>query len=105
MDKLIENIINQANAFLNDAGEFYPFGAKLMVNGDVIPVGVYTDNYTDSQELIKILEKAALEEFKNGNVVGYAIGIDVRVDGEDALMIKFTNDGKEWDQKIYKYKI
>ncbi len=59
MDKLIENIINQANAFLNDAGEFYPFGAKLVVNGDVIPVGVYSDNYTDSQELIRTLEKDA----------------------------------------------
>lgn len=105
MDKPIDNIINQAIAFLNDADEFYPFGAKLLINGDVIPVGVYTDNYTDSQKLIKILEKDASEEFKNGNVIGYAIGIDVRVDDEDALMIKYTNDGKERNQKTYNYKI
>ncbi len=105
MEVLIKNIKDQAKVYLQDAGEFFPFGAKLMSNGEIIPVGVYVENYTNSQELVGLLEKAAIEEIKKEGVLWYAIGIDVNVDSKNALMIKLTNDGKEWYQGIYNYNI
>ncbi len=48
--KDIQNIINYSHQFaeimLNDGKEYYPFGAKINTNGELIPVG-YKDSETD----------------------------------------------------------
>lgn len=63
MDHNIENLIGvlkkQAEVFLEDADEFYPFGVVLNHAGDVRSIGVFLENdHPQSMEALGLLEKA-----------------------------------------------
>lgn len=78
MQKIKENIIRQARYYLENMGEFYPFGAIIDRQNNIKPLGVYfgEENPT-SQLVIAHLEKAITERVNNGEYITGAIGIDV----------------------------
>jgi len=101
-------MIKQANVFLEDAGEFYPFGTMIDKDGDVIPVGVYDEKeYLPSVEVIEILEKELLNYINDEGCLIVAIGVDVLLNNKEkkqnALMIKTSYDGLSWSEQYYPY--
>jgi hypothetical protein len=79
IEKLINGIKQQAEIFLLDAGEFFPFGSSIDINDNFIPIGAYLNDENDRPEslpLIAILEKGIREEIENGSYVIAAIAVD-----------------------------
>lgn len=109
--KLKELMIEQATAFIEDAGEFFPYGTVVKSNGEIVPIGVYDDvEHLSSDKVIDVLEKEIFTQIIKNKVVFAGIGIDVIINVENeegvsekrnALMIKTSVDGKEWKDEFY----
>lgn len=87
--KDIQDIIDYSHHFaetmLNNGKEYYPFGAKIADNGELIAVG-YKDNETDFPESQKVIDQLTVEfeiELKNGEIRAYGLTYDVRVQTKD----------------------
>lgn len=77
-DNQLSVIIEQARLFLTDAGEFYPFGVIVKIDGSLSPVGVQMDNdHPDSTEVLEMLQESILQSLKNKEAVAGAICLDV----------------------------
>ncbi|MGY4536934.1 hypothetical protein ACVW0P_001348 [Mucilaginibacter sp. UYNi724] len=105
--KLINTIKHQAEVFLLDAGEFYPFGTYIDKEDCVVPVGVGSEIDTPaSQELIEVLENHFRSEIANNYKLA-ALIVDVRVteNGQkvDGLQIRLFEHGNEVSETILKY--
>ena len=106
-------MFKQATSFLEDAGEFFPYGTIIKKDGAIVPIGVYDDKeYLPSEEVIEILEKELSVNIKNKEVILAGIGVDVLVSDNDkngetikknALMIKISTDGVNWTEDYYAY--
>lgn len=84
VEAIRENIILQANSFLNEAGEFYPFGAVINTKGEMKPVGVYFgQEYPDATDVIDRLGLALYEGLENGNYKIVGMGIDIYLPAEN----------------------
>jgi hypothetical protein len=109
-EKVLENVIfKQAEVFLLDAGEFFPFGSYIDLNGVIKPVGVYAENENPpAEELIVILKNYLNEGLESDKILIGAIGLDVNVknDGRkyDALQVLFLEKGFE-NSKYFIYRI
>ena len=78
-----ENIILQAKIFLNEAKEFYPFGAVIDAKGDLKPVGIFFgEEHPDSGQVIDRLGAALYEGLEKGNYKIVGMGIDIYLPGE-----------------------
>src|ERR1700712_4189928 len=78
MQELVENIIRQADYFLKEQGEFYPFATVISKNGEIRPLGLLLeDNYPESEDVIEHLEKLLDQGISRGEYQSAAIGINV----------------------------
>lgn len=107
---LINNIIEQAKYYLEDAGEFYPFGTVISNSNLLKPVsGYFGEDTPDSIEVVNYLEEGIKDGIAKGIYLLGAIGIDIlipvqvnssSVDKRDALEIRlYQKDGKA--DKVY----
>ena len=106
IESLVNCIVDQAKHFLADAGEFYPFGASLGADGILTPLSVLMDDdFPDSVEVLKILEREVPKRLTDKNAVAVAIGVDVIRSTEgptkksDAIQIKILT--AEGESAIY----
>ena len=75
---LTDNIKSQAEYFLTDAQEFYPFGASINYRNEVIPVSVYFgEDHPDSNDVIAQLAPTLNEGLQKGKYKMAALGLDV----------------------------
>jgi len=95
-ERLINGIIQQAEVFLLDAGEFFPFGSSIDVNNRFIPIGDYLndkDERPESLPLIALLEKGIKNELENKRYIIAAIAVDglIKESGRsfDVIQIRF----------------
>lgn len=116
MDNLIKqlktNIFSRATIFIEQIGEFAPFGAKALPN-EIKDSVVYDDkDVLDGSLGVKMLEKDILNDFDANKIIGAAIAFDVsasfqNADGvsekRDALCLRITTDGKEWSEEYFPY--
>ncbi len=81
---MIDYSVGFAESLLTDSGEFFPFGAKIYLSGELKPVGYYEeDEFPESQKVIDVLS-TVFEKELNGKVIrSYCIAYDVRVTNED----------------------
>ncbi|MEZ4838026.1 hypothetical protein [Flavobacterium sp.] len=113
IQKDIQNIIDYSHNFaeimLNNGKEYYPFGAKIDNNGELIAVG-YNDNETDFPESQKIINELTAEfeqELNNGRIRAYGLTYDVRVqtnslkDKTDAILIDIYHRNSNDIPKYY----
>jgi len=111
--KLKENIFYRARIFIEDAGYFVPFGAKICQNHlvDMMPYEDFEDSI-NGVVLVDLMKSHIINEFKKGLIQGGAIAYDVviNVDNEDGLEVKrdalcliFTEDGKNWLDEYFPY--
>jgi hypothetical protein len=107
LEKLIDAIKCQAEIFLLDAGEFYPFGTYIDNNNCVIPVGSYSESdMPESQELIDLFDKYfKCESVKNYKLAALALDVLLKTNGVkvDALEIRLYEAGKEVSRIHLKY--
>jgi hypothetical protein len=108
-EKLINVSKTQAEAFLLDAGEFYPFGNYIDKEDEVKPLLIYLENdMPKSQEVIEVLEDSfKLELINEYKIAAIATDVLITVKGEklDALQIRLFEDGKEVTEIYLKYTV
>lgn len=92
-----ENIILQVTVFLNEAGEFYPFGAVIDAKGELKPVGIsFGQEFPDSSDVIDKLGHALYEGLERGDYKIVGMGIDIYLptengDKKTAIEIRIMN--------------
>ncbi|PWV56222.1 hypothetical protein [Chitinophaga sp. S165] len=85
IDSLRKLIIDQATAFLKEAGEFYPFGAAMDKNDELRPIGIYWgEEHPDSKEMIDRLSEALWNGIVRGDYKMAAMGIDVYISDDSS---------------------
>jgi hypothetical protein len=68
VEKLTKMIEEQAQLFLLDAGEFYPFGSCINKKDQLKPIGVYFDvENPSSSEVIAVLEMNIRDRIQSGD--------------------------------------
>ncbi len=109
MNSLEYLTLQQAEKFLEDAGEFYPFGTVLDKKGNAVPVGFYDDKIKDPQKITEILKKYFIKDLKKGEITEAIIGVNVTINENgqkrDALlMLEWSPEG-QWKHKYFPYKL
>ena len=113
IEKDIQNIIDYSHEFaekmLNKGKEYYPFGAKIGNNGELIAVG-YKDNESDFPESQKVINELTAEferELNIGEIKAYGLTYDVRVqrghlkDKTNAILIDIYHRNSNEIPKYY----
>ena len=110
------NIFSRGKIFIENLGEFSPFGAKLM-HDSIKDVIFYNDEMEtlDTKTAIKILQENLAKDLKeNKGVEAVAYAYDVvalfnNADGvtekRDALCLRISTDGKIWSEEYFPYMI
>lgn len=106
-DDLIALMIYQAQTFLQEAGEFFPYASVLAKNNSLETVGIMNTDEEDFDALkaIAVFENKIAEQIKSGEIFIGAIGVDVIISEtkQNALMIKASDDGVKWHERSYPY--
>ena len=113
IEKDIQNIIDYSHEFaekmLNKGKEYYPFGAKIGNNGELVAVG-YKDNESDFPESQKVINELTAEferELNIGEIKAYGLTYDVRVqrghlkDKTNAILIDIYHRNSNEIPKYY----
>lgn len=80
LQELLSYCTDFAKTMLNDAGDFYPFGAKLSLEGQVVAVGGHNGSERPlPQEIYQLLKGAFVSEAQNGSISGAALAANVNV--------------------------
>jgi len=96
---IIDYSIEFAEYMLNNGKEYYPFGAQIADNGELVPVGFKDgdSDFPESQKLIDGLKSGFEKPFADGQIKAYGLTYDVRVtindsgDKSDAICIDITH--------------
>jgi hypothetical protein len=111
IEKLVRVPKQQAEIFLLDAKEFYPFGTYINMKDEIVPVGAYTgeDEHPLSQDVIDLFEKGFIKKIQNGECKIGAIALDIYINENsekyDAIESRFFEHGKEVYKKYFRYSI
>ena len=110
IEKLVHVLKQQAEVFLLDAKEFYPFGTYMNIKDEIVPVGAYTtEEHPQSQDVIELLEKGFTKRIQNGECKIGAIALDIYINENnekyDAIEVRFFETGKEVYKKHFRYVI
>lgn len=67
-----------AEQMLGEYGEFVPFGAQMLPDGEIVSVGV-DENHPQSKYLIEVLQAAFKSGAANGDLIATVLVYDVRI--------------------------
>ncbi|REC62936.1 hypothetical protein DRF65_08965 [Chryseobacterium pennae] len=85
IEKLLNSLMEQAELFLKENGEFAPFGTYIRANGDLTYIGAYSET-TDSNEMYDLLIQGVREDLKDEDIRATAIAWNGTVDGKDVIV-------------------
>ena len=88
VQKIIDYLHDFAEVMLNEGKEFYPFGAAIDNEGELIPVG-YEDDETDkpkSLNVIEVLTKHFQNDFQDNKIRAYGLTYDVQIKYKDQVI-------------------
>ena len=80
---LIGNIKEQLKLYLTELGEFAPFGCAIDCNNKLVPLGAYIEDFTNSSELISLLENIIAYKLNSSDYLIAAIAINIVVTEND----------------------
>jgi hypothetical protein len=114
LDNLKIDIFNQAKIYIENIGEFAPFGSTIL-NDVITPIGYYSDEeIINSKNAIGILQEQLSKKIRKNLIEAGAIALDVTAnfkngDGisekRDALCLKISSDGENWSEEYFPYMI
>jgi hypothetical protein len=106
------NIFSQAKLYIEDMGQFAPFGATILDDA-ITPIGYYSnEEIIDSKNAVEIIKEQLSEKIKDNLINAGAIAYDVIIDidvlnGEseksDAMCLIISQDGFTWEETYYPY--
>ena len=111
--KDLESIIDYSHKFakymLNNGKEYYPFGAEIKNNGELVAIGQECDetDFPDSMKVINELKSRFEKQFLEGKIIAYGLTYDVKVQlndlGEksDAICIDITHRNSDDIPRYY----
>lgn len=114
IESLIKNVLDQAKYYLDDAGEFYPFGAVINEYQEIKPVSVFLDKeYPATSEVLDFLMTAVKNGIKANDYLYAAICIDVyinvnkgaSIDKNTAVEIRIFENGDSYNTYHFLYQI
>ncbi len=80
LTKLLMHCVNFSNLMLNDAGDFYPFGATLTPNGEVRAVGGHDGSeHPLPQDIYRLLEEGFSADARKGLLIASALAANVNI--------------------------
>ncbi|MEM1440557.1 MAG: hypothetical protein AAF545_14745 [Pseudomonadota bacterium] len=80
VEELMNTSTGLAEQMLREHGEFYPYGAAMTPDGDIVSVSAHTGGeHPPSQELIDLLKGAFRDAAQGGEYKATALIYDVRV--------------------------
>lgn len=108
-----KNIFARAKIFIENIGEFAPFGVKL-IDGELKDVVFYNDEneILDTEKAINIIKENLVVELNNRKIQTGAFAYDIiasfkNADGvsekRDALCLSISIDGKKWSEEYFPY--
>lgn len=110
IERIVQVIKQQAELFLLNAREFYPFGTYINMNDKIVPVGAYPGGeHPASADVIDLLERGYNKKIQNNECKIGAIALDIFINqnGEkyDGIEIRFFEPGKDIYSQVWKYLI
>ena len=79
-NRLLNSAVPFAEKMLNEHREFLPFGAKMLVDGEIVSVGAYSgEEHPPSKDLIDILQDAFKSDAGYDTLLATAMVYDVWV--------------------------
>ena len=107
LENIIDYSIRFAQHMLTNGGEFYPFGTKVLSDGELVPVGIADEesDFPNSMKLIEKMNKVFKLQYEKEEIRAYSIVFDVYVqiddqgDKSDAICIDIIH--KEGDVPLY----
>lgn len=117
LHSLKTDIFSRAKIFIEQIGEFAPFGSEV-IEGKINPVLYHDepnkDGFIHSKEAVRVLKEQFSKGIKKKVIDAAAIAYDVAVniknsDGvsekRDALCLEITEDGDNWNDEYFPYMI
>ena len=119
MDDLLldlkKDIFYRAKIFIDDMGEFVPFGSEL-IGTEIKPVVIYDDSeeIIEGLKLINRLKDDFSNKLINNSIQAAAVAYDVFINALDsngetvkknALCLMISIDGENWSEDYYPYQI
>lgn len=106
---LLSIVLQQAEIFILEQGDFYPFGSYVNKSGEIVPLGIFSES-EDMSDFIDPLEKYISKGIENKHISEAAIAISVTVKMQDhpadAVEIRLFDDSRNKVSNLYyKYRI
>ncbi|QCX38048.1 hypothetical protein FF125_06250 [Aureibaculum algae] len=113
VEKDIEGIIEYCHQFaeymLNKGKEYYPFGAQIKNDGELVGVGIENEetDFPESQKLIDGMTMEFEKLFAEGQIKAYVITYDVRIpindlgEKSDAICMDITHAESDEKPRYY----
>jgi hypothetical protein len=105
---VIDIVLKQAKVFLEDAGEFFPFGAAITDGNEIVTVGVKLDDeHPRVNEVLDYLTSGINNALQNGRYIFAALGVNVTLTRNekkhDALEIQLMKLKMDTKKVYYAY--
>jgi hypothetical protein len=111
LDRLLNAVLPFAQEMLAKHGEFFPFGASIASDGEIVCHGAYNgEEHPPSQELIDLLTQAFRQQAASGQIRAAALCYDVRttppghVEKMDAICVSAEHENGESADVFLPYK-
>lgn len=107
-EDLIELILDQAERYLQELGEFFPYASVLNKNNELVTLGIYSDEKLFNAKIaIDKIQTEIINKIDKGEIIYGAIGIDgfINATNDNVVLIKVTDNGVDWHQKHFVYSI
>ncbi|MFT3885600.1 MAG: hypothetical protein QM724_09265 [Flavobacteriales bacterium] len=105
-EALLNYVLPFAEKFLQEQGEFFPFGAVMKTNREMVSVAGHDGReQPPSDDVIRILKEGFIEGAKNGSYRATALAYDVRItapagEKQDAIAIALDHP-REYSVIVY----
>lgn len=81
---MLNHLMGQAKYFLEEEGEFYPYGTVIDADLQIKPLGYYSEEeYPEPAQVLNDLETAVREGLSSGKYLAASIGVMVMIKGEE----------------------
>lgn len=81
---MLNYLIGQAKYFLEEEGEFYPYGTVIDAELQIKPLGYYSEQeYPEPAQVLNDLETAVREGLSNGKYLAASIGVMVMIKADE----------------------
>lgn len=102
---LAEFLVGLSQQYLDDEGAFPVSGAALNPDGGVVALKAYDGpGYEEQEAQLALLEQVMRKHVVEGKYRATGVCLDVKVRGEDAILVALERDGEALDA-FYPYRL